>query len=336
MINLAQRIENFSSLAQKIANLPKSKRSHLHERVYAENAWFSSSDVDFALEHISSHYLQDTLLHDWLSGYEFMTEKPQKVGVVMAGNIPAVGFHDFLSVLLAGHVLHAKLSSQDGVLMRFLADLLIEINPAWQSHIVWAERLNEAEAYIATGSDNSARYFSYYFANKPHIIRQNRNSVAVLQGDETVEEMESLAKDVFLYFGKGCRSVSKLLVPKGYDFVPLLDSWQSYSFLSDHHKYANNYGYQRSILLLNQTPHFDNGFLLLKEDIAQTSPISVLHYTFYDSPAHLQSVLEENKAKTQCIVSRELGHVPFGKSQLPTLTDFADGVDTMLFLSRLG
>jgi hypothetical protein len=179
---------------------------------------------------------------------------------------------------------------------------------------------------IATGSDNTARYFEYYFRTKPHIIRKNRSSIAVLTGNETDDQLIALGKDVFSYFGLGCRNVSKLVVPEGYDFTRPLRLWEVYHDVSNHHKYVNNYDYNKSILLINGTHHFDNGFALLTPNEALVSPISVLYYA---TSADLAS------DKIQCIVGSGANYIPFGTTQEPTLTDYADNVDTLKFLTGL-
>ena len=257
----------------------------------------------------------------------------------MAGNIPAVGFHDALSVLISGHTLMAKLSSDDAVLIPELLDLLIEIEPAFKEYIEFAERLNQADAYIGTGSDNTARYFHYYFAKKPHIIRKNRNSVAVLTGNESEKDLFALGKDMLQYFGLGCRNVSHLFVPEGYDFTKFYESIQpSDSTYLNHYKYFNNYEYNKSVLLINRTLHYDNGYLMMTENEALVSPISVIYYQTYKQIDAVKEQLASQVEKVQCIVGQDIAIenlIPFGKSQQPELSDYADAVDTMKFLEAL-
>ncbi|MEJ7661621.1 MAG: acyl-CoA reductase [Hymenobacter sp.] len=258
------------------------------------------------------------------------------MGVVMAGNIPLVGFHDLLCVLLSGHSLLAKLSKDDTVLMRWIIQELTTIEPAFGERIKVMERLNAADAFIATGSDNTARYFEFYFKSRPHLIRRNRTSLAILTGHETAEEMLLLGADIFQYYGLGCRNVSKLYVPAGYDFVPLLDALQPWYPVLNHHKYQNNYDYNKSIMLVNAVPHFDNGFLLLTENAALVSPISVVHYGTHVQEIDLLDQLTDVAARTQAIVSaggRCAGSVPFGRAQHPGVDAYADGIDTMEFLA---
>jgi hypothetical protein len=253
----------------------------------------------------------------------------------MAGNIPAVGFHDYLSVLISGHRLKAKLSSQDSFLINYLHQRLITIEPRFQDRVEFAEHLDGVDAVIATGSDNTARYFEYYFQTVPQIIRKNRSSCAVLSGDESVENLSDLGTDVFSYFGLGCRNVSKLYVPGDFNFSNLFQAWQTYQPVIRHTKYANNYTYQKSILQINQTPFQDPGFILLKEDPGFVSPISVLYLEYYSDRDDLQQKIKTHQHKIQCIVSAETDKdgVAFGQAQFPDVADYADQVDTMKFLS---
>ena len=311
------------------------------QKAYLHNYWFTPTLTRQALYAIANQYLDEAKLSAWLAGYAFSEITTlQKVGVVMAGNVPAVGFHDALCVLASGHHLMAKCSTDDRVLMTFLLDKLVEIEPALASRITFADRLNAADAYIATGSDNTARYFSYYFAQKPHIIRRNRTSVGLLTGRETSAELAALGQDILQYFGLGCRNVSKLFVPEGYDFAAFYEAIEPLSeTYRYHHKYFNNYEYNRSVLLINQEPHLDNGFLMLRPSEALVSPISVLFHQTYHDEAALQQILAAQANKIQCVVSSAgwwPSSLPFGQSQQPTLTDYADGIDTMVFLANLG
>jgi hypothetical protein len=256
----------------------------------------------------------------------------------MAGNIPAVGFHDLLCVVLSGNIALLKLSSSDNASMLFLINKLYEFDPELKNIIIIAQRLNDADALIATGSDNTAKHFEYYFATKPRIIRRNRTSVAVLNGNESRAELANLGNDIFQYFGLGCRNVSKFYVPVAYTFDKFYESIEYWSTIQLHHKYNNNYDYNKSIYLVNRIPHLDNGFLLLKEDDALVSPISVCFYETYESDSHLAQLLSENAEKIQCTVSsdaRFLNSFRFGEAQVPKLEDFADGIDTMEFLMNL-
>jgi len=307
-------------------------------RAQVHNTWFTPENVKASLLGIARNYLDKDKLEKWAGSYEIDRTDSYAVGVVMAGNIPAVGFHDMLCVLLSGHRLMAKLSSQDPVLPKLLAEALIRIEPRWAGSIAFSERLNDAEAIIATGSDNSARYFRYYFGKKPHMIRQNRTSCAVLNGEETPEQLRRLGNDALQYFGLGCRNVSKLFVPSGYHFTPFFEAIQSYSPLIQHPKYQNNYDYNKSIYLVNRVPHLDNGFLLLSPSQALVSPVSVVFHEEYTDVADLQIKLKTVQEKIQCIVAADCwfpSSVSIGEAQQPCLDDYADGVDTMAFLTGL-
>lgn len=302
-----------------------------------ENAWFDPPNTLRAWQAVAS-FLDENALRLWTQRYRLAVEKPQRVGVAMAGNIPLVGFHDFLSVLISGHHLVAKLSSQDAALMKRLAAYLVAIEPRFANAITFADRLTSVEALIATGSDNTARYFEYYFRHVPRIIRKNRSSCAILTGDEPASAWRALGQDVFSYYGLGCRNVSKLYIPDDFDVPALLDCWAPYQGVIHHHKYANNYDYQKSILLVNNVPHLDTGFVLLREESALVSPIAVVHLERYDDQADLKRRWENAREKIQCTVSARgwwPGSVPFGRAQYPSLTDYADGVDTLAFLESL-
>jgi len=339
MISRNNRINAFTELGKHLLN-PKNT-TEIEELAIAanrKNNWFTVPNVLKSLSAIGSQYLDHNYLLDWVTTYpEIKTSK--KIGVIMAGNIPAVGFHDALAVLISGHTLLAKLSSEDEILIRALFDKLIEIEPTFRDYITYVERLNEADAYIATGSDNTARYFHYYFSKKPNIIRKNRTSVALLTGEESAEDLYKLGADMIQYFGLGCRNVSHLFVPSGYDFTKFYESIQSFDQIClNHHKYFNNYEYNKSVLLINRTHHYDNGFLMITENSAFVSPISVVYYQTYESINQVRDQITENQEKIQCVISRshELENaLPFGTAQEPGLLDYADSVDTMSFLSQL-
>ena len=311
------------------------------DEAFYHNGWFTKAFVYNALYALGES-LQEDFLRRWTKRYasRLATRRsPQTVGVVMAGNVPAVGFHDFLSVLMSGHRIQARLSSDDNKLMPAIAAVLLETEPGFGPFISFTEEtLQGFDAIIATGSNNTSRYFEYYFGKYPHIIRKNRNGVAVLTGKETEKQLQALADDVFLYYGLGCRNVARLFVPQGYDFDPLLEALRKRTEITENHKYFNNYEYNKAVFLVNGRAHFDTGNLLLVEDEKFASPVGVLHYTFYSSPVALRNHLMVNSEQVQCVVS-EAGFltdtVPFGKSQSPALWDYADGVDTMDFLLSL-
>lgn len=331
-----ERIQAFVTLGKKLSELSDDEKQLWTAQARANNNWFTQENVEAAIEGISA-YLQEDTLRKWMAAYT-LSKAEKRVGVVMAGNIPAAGFHDFMCILLSGHVLNAKLSSQDTVLLKKIANLLTQIQPALAEHIHFVDRLNEAEAIIATGSDNSARYFKYYFGKVPHIIRQNRTSCAILNGKETTQDFEGLGKDIFLYFGLGCRNVSKIYVPEAYDFNRFFQNIELYKNVLDHHKYLNNYDYNKSIYLVNRVPHQDNGFLLLTENAALVSPVSVVYFEQYDSEEALALKIHENRSKIQCVVSKDgwyPGSISFGQAQSPEVSEYADRVDTMQFLTTL-
>lgn len=338
-MTLEKRIKAFDALGDKIKNLSEDDSASLFRQAANENAWFTPTSISYALEGIQI-FLHAQALNEWAENYR-IKDQGKWVGIVMAGNIPMVGFHDLLSVLVSGNNAMVKLSSSDSVLVKTLIGWLIEIEPDFEKTISIVDRLNDAEAIIATGSNNTARYFHYYFSKKPHIIRQNRTSVAVLTGDESADEISELAKDIFTYYGLGCRNVSKLFIPKGFDLTGFLDalSKTSYQNITEHHKYNNNYDYNNSIYLVNGNDHLDTGFVLLKKEPEQlVSPISVIFYDHYDSPQQLQLTLAGLQDKIQCTVGNADwldGLVPFGHTQQPQLNDYADGVDTMEFLTNL-
>jgi hypothetical protein len=333
----SERLAAFVALGQYLRQLTENELTALAVQARNQNSWFDRPNVAAAIAGVADLLHEENLRH-WAARYPAEPNTPRQVGVVMAGNIPLVGFHDALCVLMSGHVLLAKLSKDDTVLMLWLLGKLKRLEPRFAEQIQVVERLNAADAFIATGSDNTARYFEYYFGKKPNIIRRNRTSLAVLTGREEPPELGLLGEDIFRYYGLGCRNVSKLYVPQNYDFTPLLDALQPWHHIPDHHKYQNNYDYNKSILLVNGVPHLDTGFLLLTESAQLVSPISVLHYGFYSNEVYLVNQLTDVAAQTQCIVASRgqwPGSFAFGQAQQPSVTDYADGVDTMAFLAHL-
>ncbi len=332
-MTITERINSFEQLGEALSALTSGEKQSLYFSAESKNNWFNESSIESALAGIIK-FLDRETLSTWAAQYEISESfSDKKIGLVMAGNIPMVGFHDLLCVLMAGHIALTKLSSQDEVLIKFLISMLRQISPEFADRVVFAERLNDADAFVATGSDNTARYFHYYFGKKDHIIRKNRSSVAVIDGAETEEELKALGIDIFTYWGLGCRNVSKVLVPEGYDFIPLLDALAPYEYVADHHKYNNNYDYNKSILLVNRVPHLDTGFLLVQESENLVSPISVLFYQTYKDQNDLEAYLKAQEDKIQCIVGHD--RIPFGGAQYPSINDYADGVDTMQFLTGL-
>ncbi len=301
------------------------------DRAVSANPWFTPAHVSLAIENIADQYLKRDKLEQWVANYT-LPQSVKKVGIVMAGNIPLVGFHDFLCGFVSGHHLLIKQSSKDEVLLKFLLLKLGEWEPEVTDQVTIADRLNDCDAYIATGSNNTARYFEQYFGKYPHIIRKNRTSVAVLDGRETDDELALLADDVYLYYGLGCRNVTQVCVPRGYNFERLLQVFNKHNDYADLNKYKNNYDYHLAIYLLNRVPYMSNESLLMVENDFPFSAVSVLHYKYYDDKETLIKQLEKN-LDIQAIIGR--GFVPFGDSQKPALSEYADGVDTMAFLCGL-
>lgn len=332
-MNLQQRIRLLDQLGQYMLS-DNAEWQAIKERAARENGWFIPEFIELSTQQVGRSFLQKDILEKWTASYHLPAgnPNPKTVGIVMAGNIPLVGFHDLLCVFISGHKALVKTSSKDHILLPHLVTKMTEWDAFVANDIVFAERLSGCDAYIATGSNNSAGYFDYYFKKYPHIIRRNRTSVAVLTGRETTAELEQLAGDVYTYFGLGCRNVTKLYVPEEYDFTQLLNVFRKYNYLSDHHKYKNNYDYNLAIHLLNKKYYMSNESILLVEDVSPFSPISQLNYEYYKDKSSLNPSLEKNE-NLQCIVGQE--YTPFGSAQYPAINDYADGVDTMKFLFEL-
>ena len=304
------------------------------KKASAANSWFTPEFIDLSVQNIVREFLDEDNLISFVAMYRVPDENPapKKIGLVMAGNIPLVGFHDWLCIFLTGNIAVVKPSSKDEILFKNLIEKLASWDEEINNLVSFQVLLKDCDAYIATGSNNSGRYFDQYFAKYPHIIRRNRTSVAILTGDESKEELELLSDDIHLFFGLGCRNVTKIYVPKNYDFIPLIASFNKYAQFGDHHKYKNNYDYQLAIQLLNKQYYMTNGATLLIENESPFSPISQLNIEYYESVDGIPEKLGED-GRIQCIVGRN--HIPFGAAQSPTLTDYADGVDTMQFLLHL-
>lgn len=310
-----------------------------HQLKLAEehNAWFTKNNMLFAIESWSNALTESNLI-DWLSTENIPTSSTKSVAIVMAGNIPLVGFHDFLSVLICGHTAIIKQSSNDRHLLPFLVKYIESIAPFFKGKILFTENtLENFDAVIATGSSNTARYFEYYFRNKPSIIRKNRNSVAVITGQETTADFENLATDIFTFFGLGCRSVSKIFVPKGYNFDSFFEGMFVQKEIINNVKYINNYDYNKAVYLMSEFDLLENGFLILKEDESYSSPIASIFYEYYDTAEQLKNKLKNDQDKIQCIVSKDFidSEVPFGQTQHPKLWEYADGINTLQFLSSI-
>ncbi|WP_282125598.1 acyl-CoA reductase [Marinifilum flexuosum] len=344
-VELGKFLKQFSEEETQIAKHELNTRyfeefKELLNRVSIENLWFTPNHVRSSIIGICQ-FLTKENLNQWLEKYKVSKNNTNKsVAVIMAGNIPMVGFHDMLSVLISGHTFIGKLSTKDNQLLDFISKLLISLNPEFEKLINFQSgQLNgesSFDAIIATGSNNSARYFDAYFSKYPNIIRRNRNSIAVISGSETEEEIKALGNDIFLYFGLGCRNVSKLYIPKGYDINNLFKLWEDYKHIIDNSKYANNYDYQRSLLLMNKIQHYDNGFLLLQENKEVASPVGVVYFEYYSELHDIERKLKLDSELIQCVVASDLDNtIPFGKAQEPQLWDYADNVDTMQFLTNL-
>ncbi|MFC5195180.1 acyl-CoA reductase [Bizionia hallyeonensis] len=301
------------------------------------NAWFTRENLIFSFNGWSKS-LTESNINQWLNNYNFNNVNPKKVAIIMAGNIPLVGFHDFLSVLISGHHVVVKQSTNDKHLLPFLAKYLETVEPEFKGKIRFtADKLDNFEAVIATGSNNTARYFEYYFKGKPSIIRKNRNSLAVLSGDETEEQLEALSEDIFRYYGLGCRNVSKLLVPKDYDFQKFFKAMYKWHPIIHQNKYANNYDYNKAVYLMSEFDMLENGFLMIKEDSSYASPIATVFYEYYSDAKALKNKLQADSDKIQCVVASGLvdSEVSFGQTQNPQLWDYADNVDTISFLLKI-
>jgi hypothetical protein len=340
-MDLEDRIEIFARLGEILLDAVTGKPGMYSDRLnlliesqHLQNEWFTPENVRKGIKAVATGLNRDTLVK-WTSSYPELKEKrnPVRVGVIMAGNIPLVGFYDFLSVLISGNYLIAKTSSKDSELIPCISEILFGLKPEFREKVEFTDgTLSNFDVVIATGSNNSSRYFEYYFNKYPHIIRKNRTSVAVIIGDESVMELKGLANDVFLYFGLGCRNVSKLFLPNGYDVKTLIDNWSDYSNMIHHRKYANNYDFNKAVYIVNKENFTDAGFLLLKEDKSLLSPVAVLHYEYYDSLENARRIIDMQKNDIQCIIGRE--GIPFGHAQSPHPWDYSDGIDTIEFLLK--
>jgi len=341
MLTLEKRIKAFSTLGEIMLEGAAGKKSgvssiftSLINELEESNPWFTPDNVKLAIESIGES-LSDGNLNLLMARYPQLKVpvKPGNVGIVMAGNIPLVGFHDLMSVLLTGNNAIAKVSSKDDKLMRAVTETLIKAEPGFCNCIrLTSDTLSGFDSVIATGSDNSSRYFEYYFRGYPSIIRHNRNSIAFIDGNETEEEIKDLSTDIFSYFGLGCRNVSKLYLPAGYNINKMISCWDVYEKLREHSKYAANYDHSKAIMIVNRQPFIDSGFILLRQDNSLTPPMAVLNYEFYESDDKVKTEFNNLRERIQCITGH--GFTPFGLAQKPFLWDFADDVDTILFLLK--
>lgn len=333
-MQLEKRIDTLEKLGKKL----NAEKHNLAKQI--KNNWFTPENIIFAIEQWSDVLTQENL-YSWIKKYPDI-QKPQKakrIGVITAGNIPLVGLHDFLSVIITGNIFVGKLSSKDDKLMTSTIKMLTDIEPEFKNFIdIKENKLDNFEAVIATGSNNSARYFEYYFGKYPNIIRKNRNSAAIISGNETDEELQLLSDDIFSYFGLGCRNVSKIFMPQNYDTGNIFRNALKHQNIRNHNKYANNYDYNRALLLMNQVKFLDNGFMILKEDINYSSPVSVVFFEFYSNLENIKSRLIFDAEKIQCIVAKKgiiENSIDFGQTQKPALWEYADNVDTIEFILNL-
>lgn len=340
-MNRKHRIEAFSALGSELNRYLQTEDSYFRTKIdaavlraFEKNTWFEEVFVKMMLQEIA-HWLKKSTLEQWQARYSADGRFEKKIALVAAGNVPMVGFHDALCILISGNKLLFKPASDDPVLIPCLLEILEELEPAFCEHIEVRENLREQsfDAVIATGSNNSSRYFDYYFSKYPNLIRKNRNSAAVLSGKESKEALHALGADIFNYFGLGCRSVSKLFVPENYRFDTFYESIFDYQWVLNNNRYNDNYSYNRTIYLMNSDVFLDNGFLLLKEDVAMSSPVGVLFWERYADAKDLENKLKREEASLQCCLGAD--KTPFGRSQYPALDDYADGIDTMLFLSKI-
>ena len=330
-MNLQTRLNSFFLLKDRLLDVNNEALIQAKASAYNQNSWFLPDFIEKAITQIANQFLTRDALMDWTAAYPQIADKMthKKVGIVMAGNIPLVGFHDLLSTLIAGHTAVVKLSSKDTVGMEYIIHTLIDIEPQWKDHIIVQSHLKDCDAYIATGSNNTSRYFEQYFGKYPHIIRSNKTSIAILDGGESRNDLDLLADDMMLYFGRGCRNVTQVWVPEGYDFIPLLNALKKYNYIIDEHKYRHNYDYQLALLMMTRQFYMDTNAILLSENPSPFAAIAQIHYQFYT--ASQPPIV--NPAEIQCIVGK--GGLSFGSLQKPSLQQYADGVDTLAFLTSL-
>ncbi len=330
-MNIKQRIAAFTALGDFVLENPVLLQEIVN-KTYLYNTWFTKENTNPALQNIADEFLNKEKLENWTSTYDsqLTTHDSKTIAIVAAGNIPMVAFHDVLCVLISGNKLQLKLSEKDKFLLPFILEKLIELEPDFKKMISIQFKLEKFDAIIATGSNNSAKHFEYYFSKYKNIIRRNRNSIGILTGNETNEDIENLGNDIFDYFGLGCRNISKIFVPKNYNLINLKAGLTKHIYVNQHNQYMNNLDYQRTLYLMNQTPLIDIDFINIVENKSMQSPISCLHVERYNSIDDVNNFIIEEKENIQCVVGKN--YLNFGDSQQPTLSDFADNVDTMKFL----
>ena len=333
MLDLKKRQSAFIELGNYLQTPDMALEGAIH-KAFIYNAWFEPINTKQYLLSIASAFLSQSNLEKWTSNYNISKNLSNKnIGIIAAGNIPIICFHDVLCVLISGHKAQIKLSDKDKYLLPFILNKLIEIEPAYENQIQIVERIVKPDAIIATGSDNTGRYFEHYFGKYPNIIRKNRHSIAILEGNETDEELLALGNDIFDYFGLGCRNVSQLLIPKDFDLTKFKTIWEPFKDIMEHNKYRNNLDYQRTVYLMSIKPMVDIDFINIVDNDSLGSPIACLHLKRYENKKEIDEFIESNKMQLQCIVGKD--YTPFGKSQMPKLWDYADNIDTMKFLVDL-
>ena len=338
-MNLNERIEALVDLGKYLARNDEQLQAVVAS-TYIQNRWFTEENIYLAINAIIKDYLQPEKIKNWLSNYTIQKNNDQiTIGLILAGNIPLVGFYDMMCTFLAGYKSKIKLSEKDKLLLPFFIKVMEERNSELADYFEFVERLEDFDAVIATGSNNSSRYFEAYFGKYPNIIRKNRNAVAILNGKESREQLLALGNDVFQYFGLGCRNVSKLYLPKGFDFKPLLEAFHEFKEIVLNDKYKNNFDYNYTLLILNKIKYEANGCIMMTEDESLQSRIAQLHYEYYENTAELEEKINEKTDEIQCVVGEmsisNIKTIPFGKAQNPGLQDYADGVDVLDFLIKL-
>jgi hypothetical protein len=332
-MNPEKYITAFVKLGKYVEENPESLQEILN-KTYVYNSWFTKENTQKALQNIASEFLAREKLENWLADYSIdYSKSPKVIAIVAAGNIPMVAFHDILCILISGNALQLKLSEKDKFLLPHLLDKLVEFEPDFRNKISIQQKLEKFDAIIATGSNQAAKHFTYYFSKYKHIIRKHRNAIAVLTGKETEEEIRQLGADIFDYFGLGCRNVSKLFVPKDFELIGLKNGLSDYKEIMQHNQYMNNLDYQRTLYLMNQTPLLDIDFVNIVENDSLHSPISCLHVQRYTSMEEVENSIQQETDDIQCIVGKD--YLPFGKSQQPSLRDYADNIDTLKFITEL-
>lgn len=333
MLDLKKRQSAFIELGKYLQNPDIALEGAIH-KAFIYNAWFEPTNTKQSLLSIASAFLSQCNLEKWISNYSISNNLSNKnIGIIAAGNIPIICFHDVLCVLISGHKAQIKLSDKDKFLLPLILNKLIQIEPAFEHQIQIVERIVQPDAIIATGSDNTGRYFEHYFGKYPNIIRKNRHSIAILEGNETDAEILALGNDIFDYFGMGCRNVSQLIIPNNFDITMFKTTWEPFRQIMEHNKYRNNLDYQRTVYLMSMKPMVDIDFINIVDNDNLGSPIACLHLKKYEKKKEIDEYIELNKMQIQCIIGKK--YIPFGKSQSPQLWDYADNIDTIRFLVDL-